>query len=92
MARCSVRGIDAAAGSGAHGELDEAEIRALGGELEPLCASVDNVFARPASRENLRAMVCGLLSEVLRKNMWQLAEFAGQPNPDRLHGFLAKAS
>jgi SRSO17 transposase len=73
-------------------ELDEAEIRALDGELEALCASVDDVFARPASRENLRAMVRGLLSEVPRKNMWQLAEFAGHPNPDRLQGFLAKAA
>ena len=74
------------------GELDEAEIRALDGELEALCASVDDVFARPASRENLRAMVRGLLSEVPRKNLWQLAEFAGHPNPDRLQGFLAKAA
>jgi SRSO17 transposase len=73
------------------GELGEAEIRSLDGELEALCASVDDVFARPASRENLRAMVRGLLSEVPRKNMWQLAEFAGHPNPDRLQGFLAKA-
>jgi SRSO17 transposase len=37
-------------------------------------------------------MVRGLLSEVPRKNMWQLAEFAGHPNPDRLQGFLAKAA
>ena len=74
------------------GEMDEAEIRALDGELEALCASVDDVFSRPASRENLRAMVRGLLSEVPRKNMWQLAEFAGHPNPDRLQGFLAKAA
>jgi SRSO17 transposase len=60
--------------------------------LEALCASVDDVFARPASRENLRAMVRGLLSEVPRKNLWQLAEAAGHPNPDRLQGFLAKAA
>lgn len=73
-------------------ELGECGIRALEGELEALCASVDDVFARPASRENLRAMVRGLLSEVPRKNMWQLAEFAGHPNPDRLQGFLAKAA
>ena len=74
------------------GELGEAEIRSLDGELEALCASVDDVFARPASRENLRAMVRGLLSEVPRKNMWQLAEFAGHASPDRLQGFLAKAA
>jgi SRSO17 transposase len=74
------------------GELSEAEIRSLDGELEALCASVDDVFARPASRENLRAMVRGLLSEVPRKNLWQLAECAGHPNPDRLQGFLAKAA
>jgi hypothetical protein len=73
-------------------ELGEGGIRALEGELEALCASVDDVFARPASRENLRAMVRGLLGEVPRKNMWQLAEFAGHPNPDRLQGFLAKAA
>lgn len=79
-------------GAAPTGELDEVEIRSLDGELEALCASVDDVFARPASRENLRAMVRGLLSEVPRKNMWQLAEFAGHPNPDRLQGFLAKAS
>src|SRR5262249_44375119 len=59
---------------------------------EELCGSVDDVFVRPASRENLRAMVRGLLSEVPRKNLWQIAEFAGQPNPDRLQGFLAKAA
>ncbi|WP_372495892.1 IS701 family transposase [Kitasatospora humi] len=64
----------------------------MDGELEALCASVDDVFARPASRENLRAMVRGLLGEVPRKNLWQLAEFAGHPNPDRLQGFLAKAA
>ncbi|MGW7208431.1 transposase [Streptomyces sp. NPDC054837] len=74
------------------GDLNEFEIRSLDGELEALCASVDDVFARPASRENLRAMVRGLLSEVPRKNLWQLAEFAGHPNPDRLQGFLAKAA
>ncbi|MGW9175156.1 transposase [Streptomyces decoyicus] len=34
----------------------------------------------------------GLLSEVPRKNLWQLSEFAGHPNPDRLQGFLAKAA
>ncbi|MFJ1528257.1 hypothetical protein ACIOFV_07480 [Streptomyces mirabilis] len=60
--------------------------------MEALCASVDDVFARPASREKLRAMVRGLLSEVRRKNLWQLAEFAGHPNPDRLQGFPAKAA
>jgi hypothetical protein len=74
------------------GDLNEFEIRSLDGELEALCASMDDVFARPASRENLRAMVRGLLSEVPRKNLWQLAEFAGHPNPDRLQGFLAKAA
>jgi SRSO17 transposase len=85
-------GLTLSPGAVGTGELDEGEIRALEGELEALFASVDDVFARPASRENLRAMVRGLLSEVPRKNMWQLAEFAGHPNPDRLQGFLAKAA
>ncbi|MFC8176223.1 transposase [Streptomyces sp. NPDC057325] len=37
-------------------------------------------------------MARGLLSEVPRKNLWQPAEFAGRPDPDRLQGFLPKAS
>ncbi|MFF5390260.1 transposase [Streptomyces sp. NPDC013012] len=36
-------------------------------------------------------MARGLLSEVPRKNLWQPAEFAGHPDPDRLQGFLPKA-
>ncbi|MGW0846372.1 hypothetical protein ACWD26_40820 [Streptomyces sp. NPDC002787] len=32
------------------------------------------------------------MSEVPRKSLWQLAEAAGHPNPDRLQGFLAKAA
>jgi hypothetical protein len=29
---------------------------------------------------------------VPRKDLWQLAEAAGHPDPDRLQGFLAKAA
>lgn len=54
--------------------------------------SVDDVFRRPASRENLRAMVRGLLSDVPRKNMGQVAEAAGHALLDRLPDFLARAA
>lgn len=37
-------------------------------------------------------MARGLLSEVPRKGLRQLAEAAGHPTPDRLQGFLAKAA
>jgi SRSO17 transposase len=67
------------------------EVRCWDADLESLCASVDDVFRRPASRENLRAMVRGLLSDVPRKNMWQVAEAAGHASPDRLQDFLARA-
>ena len=73
-------------------ELTADEIRCWDDDLEALCASVDDVFARPASRANLRAMVRGLLSDVPRKNMWQVAEAAGHPSPDRLQDFLARAA
>ncbi|WP_371670907.1 hypothetical protein OG985_26770 [Streptomyces sp. NBC_00289] len=63
------------------------EVRCWDADLEALCASVDDVFRRPASRENLRAMVRGLLSDVPRKNMWQVAEAAGHASPDRLQDF-----
>lgn len=79
-------------GAGWTGELDEAEICLLERELEELCASLDDVFPHPASWENLRAMVCGLLSEVPRKNVWQIAEAALARNPRRLQGFLAKVA
>ncbi|MER6367167.1 hypothetical protein ABT255_02100 [Streptomyces mirabilis] len=58
-------------------ELTADEVRCWDADLEALCASVDDAFRRPASRENLRAMVRGLLSDVPRKNMWQVAEAAG---------------
>jgi SRSO17 transposase len=73
-------------------ELTADEVRCWDADLEALCASVDDVFRRPASRENLRAMVRGLLSDVPRKNMWQVAEAAGHASPDRLQDFLARAS
>lgn len=72
-------------------ELTAYEVRCWDADLEALCASVDDVFRRPASWANLRAMVRGLLSDVPRKNMWQVAEAAGHASPDRLQDFLARA-
>ncbi|MGW2207366.1 IS701 family transposase [Streptomyces sp. NPDC001774] len=73
-------------------ELTADEVRRWDDDLEGLCASMDDVFVRPASRQNLRDMVRGLLSDVPRKNMWQVAEAAGHPTPDRLQDFLARAT
>ncbi|MEJ8639915.1 IS701 family transposase [Streptomyces sp. MS2.AVA.5] len=73
-------------------ELTVDEVRQWDRDLEGLCGSVDDVFVRPASRQNLRDMVRGLLSDVPRKNMWQVAEAAGHPTPDRLQDFLARGA
>ncbi|WP_326813286.1 transposase (plasmid) [Streptomyces scopuliridis] len=74
------------------GELSEAEIRSLEGELEALCASVDDVFARPASGESAgdgaRAAQRGAAQESVAARG---VRRASDPDPDRLQGFLAKA-
>ena len=70
---------------------DGVDVAAWAAELDALMARVAGRFARPEPRRRAAAYVRGLLAPVERKNGWQLAEAAGDPTPDGVQDFLARA-
>jgi SRSO17 transposase len=48
-------------------------------------------FQRPKPRRRVGRFVAGLLSEVERRNGWQLAEHAGEATPDGMQRLLYQA-
>src|SRR6266700_1966831 len=48
-------------------------------------------FARPEPRRRALAYLKGILSEIARKNGWQLAEHAGEIRPDGMQRLLSNA-
>ena len=70
---------------------DGVDVAAWAAELDALLARVAGRFARPEPRRRAAAYVRGLLAPVERKNGWQLAEAAGDPTPDGVQDFLARA-
>jgi SRSO17 transposase len=48
-------------------------------------------FARPEPHRRALAYVKGILSEISRKNGWQLAEQAGEARPDGMQRLLSQA-
>lgn len=73
-------------------DIDLEEVRAWETGLEALIAHVGRHFQRHDTRGNFAAYVRGLLSEVERKNGWQLAEQAGHANPWQFQFLLNRAS
>ncbi|MFI9561746.1 transposase, partial [Nonomuraea endophytica] len=59
--------------------------------LNALFARVAGRFGRVEPRRQARAYVMGLLAPVERKNGWQLAEAAGDRQPDRMQRLLGSA-
>jgi SRSO17 transposase len=59
--------------------------------LGALAERLGRRFARAEARERLAAYLKGLLSPVERKNGWQLAEAAGDANPDGVQHLLGRA-
>jgi SRSO17 transposase len=59
--------------------------------LNELLGRVAGRFARVEPRRHARALVCGLLADLPRKNCWTIAEHAGQATPDGLQHLLAGA-
>jgi len=49
-------------------------------------------FCRSAARERARRYLVGLLGRVERKNSWQLAEAAGERDPQGVQRLLNSAS
>jgi SRSO17 transposase len=60
-------------------------------KLDEVMARLAPRFAR-SSRGATPASTCkGLMSDLPRKNCWQLAEHAGRPSPDRMQWLLERA-
>jgi SRSO17 transposase len=70
-------------------EVREAQDWAAG--LEELHARIAHRFARSEQRNRALAYLKGLLSPTKRKNGWQLAELAGEKNPDGIQRLLNNA-
>jgi len=60
-------------------------------EFKSLVKRIYPRFARSQSRQQARSYLQGLLSQVERKNGWQLAESVGQSSPYNLEQFLYRA-
>jgi len=61
------------------------------GLFDRLCERLGPCFARPETREGVKAYLRGLLSPIERKNGWQLAEEAGLPTPYNMQYLLNRA-
>jgi len=60
-------------------------------ELRHLHARMASFFARPEPRHRCLLYLQGMLSDVARKNGWQLAEQAGETRPDGMQRLLSNA-
>jgi SRSO17 transposase len=63
-----------------------------GEEFEQMFGLVEGCFARSESREKAKDYVRGLMSDVKRKNGWQLAERLGMKSPLALQRLLNEAT
>ena len=60
-------------------------------ELSRLHARLAPRFARPEPRRRVLAYLQGILSDIARKNSWQLAEHAREARPDGMQRLLSQA-
>ena len=70
-------------------DVDEATVEEWGGELRVLRARLSRYFGRQEVRDRAIQYLKGLLSDVPRKNGWQLAEQAGEATPDGMQRLLS---
>lgn len=66
-------------------------IEGWAGELKVLGSRIGQRFERSEPRERAVAYLKGLMSDVQRKNGWQLAEQAGEATPDGMQRLLSTA-
>jgi SRSO17 transposase len=67
------------------------EVRQWAEELTTVSERIGLHFARSEPRQRALGYVRGLLSDVQRKNGWQLAEVLGETTPDGVQHLLARA-
>ena len=72
-------------------EVEVATVEEWGGELRVLHTALRSYFVRSEVRDRAIRYIQGLLSEVKRKNGWQLAEQAGEATPDGMQRLLSSA-
>jgi len=60
-------------------------------ELDVVMGRVGRHFARAEARQRARGYIRGLVSEIKRKNGWQLAEHIGEQTPDGVQRLLSSA-
>jgi SRSO17 transposase len=71
--------------------VEEEDLEIWAGELKVLGARLSKYFGRQEPRERAIRYMRGLMSEVGRKNGWQLAEQAGEATPDGMERLLSTA-
>lgn len=67
------------------------QVEGWGEDLKVFISMADPLFGRPEPRVNFADFIGALLSDVQRKNGWQIAEKAGHPGPDRQQHLLDRA-
>jgi SRSO17 transposase len=60
--------------------------------LEVLSQRIGSRFARSEPRQRVTGYLKGLMSDIPRKNGWQLAEFVGEATPDGMQRLLSTAT
>src|ERR1700684_164557 len=73
------------------GRPTSAEVQDWAEELTAVAERIGRHFPRIEPRQRALGYVRGLLSDVERKNGWQLAELLGEPTPDGVQHLLARA-
>lgn len=73
-------------------EVELETVEGWGGELRVLHNRLRPYFVRSEARDRAIEYIRGLLSEVKRKNGWQLAEQAGEATPDGMQRLLSSAA
>jgi SRSO17 transposase len=61
-------------------------------KLGALIGRIGSYFSRVEPVRQVRKYIRGLMSDLSRKNCWTLAEYAGDPTPDRMQRLLERAS
>jgi SRSO17 transposase len=67
------------------------EVEGWAAQFERLWERISPQFVRPEVRRRVAGFLQGLLSDVARKNGWQLAEQAGETTPDGMQRLLTTA-
>ena len=70
-------------------EPEEVEVWAK--ELNIVGTRIGSRFERSEPRERAMVYIQGLMSDIPRKNGWQLAEYAGEKTPDGMQRLLSTA-